>query len=81
MTELEMGKIIRGDEDYEMTPERENHLKSIQDSFCQKVRDKYYNGQSQHGGDLWKKDGMLDNALEEVLDLYVYLITLKQQLK
>jgi len=78
MNEQELGKVIRGDDYFTMTPEREAHLKSIQDTFCEQVKEKYLRGQSLHGGNLYEKEGMLDMALEEVLDLYVYLITLKQ---
>lgn len=62
-----------------MTPEQEKHLQEIKDNFVKEVDKKYRAGQKEHGGDLWDKP-MIDNALEEVLDLYVYLRTLKKQI-
>jgi hypothetical protein len=63
-----------------MTPEQEKHLQSIKDKFCADVDKKYRKGQIEHGGNLWLKEGMLEMAMEEITDLYVYMQTLKQQL-
>ena len=81
MTEQEMGKIIRGDDYFEMTPQREAHLSSIQESFLEKVQAKYLAGQKQHGGNLYEKSGLLDAAIDEAIDQVVYLLTLKEQLE
>lgn len=62
-----------------MTPKQEEHLARIKAKFLEDVDKKYRAGQLEHGGNLWQKRGMLDNALEEIVDLYVYLITLKEQ--
>lgn len=43
------------------------------------TRRKYANGRGEHGGDLWAKPGMLTHAIEEVTDLSVYLLTLRDQ--
>lgn len=64
-----------------MTPDQEKHLQRIKDKFLAEVDKKYRNGQREHGGNLWLKPGMLDMALEEVIDLAVYLYTLKEQQK
>lgn len=56
------------------------HLDSIVRELTQDIRAKYAKGQEEHGGRIWEKPGMLDHAIEEVLDLAVYLYTLKQQL-
>jgi hypothetical protein len=42
---------------------------------------KYEKGQREHGGNLWQKDGLLDEAINEAIDQVVCLITLKQQLE
>mgnify|MGYP003293462120 CR=1 FL=1 len=63
-----------------MTPDREAHLKSMQDKFLQQSRAKYEAGQIEHGGLMWTKPGMLDHAKEEVIDLWHYLCTLEQQI-
>ena len=62
-----------------MTPEHEKHLEQIKQTFLELVDTKYRAGQEEHGGNLFNKDGLLDFAIEEVLDLAVYLFTLKQQ--
>ena len=40
---------------------------------------KYEVGQQEHGGNLWEKPGMLTRAIEEAIDLVVYLYTLQEQ--
>ena len=62
-----------------MTKKQNQHLKRIQNSFVKEVGKKYALGQIQHKGNLWEKPGMLDMAIEEVLDLAVYLYTLREQ--
>jgi len=37
--------------------------------------------EKEHGGDLWRKKGIIDFALEEAIDLVGYLLTLKEQIK
>ncbi len=64
-----------------MTKKQEEHLARIKKEFIENVDSKYRIGQIDHGGNLWRKKGMLDMAIEEVIDLYVYLITLKEQQK
>lgn len=65
----------------DMTPEQEGHLQSIKDWFVGEVDSKYRKGQAEHGGNLWMKSGIIDMALEEVLDQAVYLYTLREQIK
>lgn len=61
-----------------MTPKQETHLEFIKTQFTSDVDKKYRKGQAEHGGNLWDKNThLLDMAIEEALDLYVYLITLK----
>lgn len=49
--------------------------------FTHALADKYTAGQREHGGNVWLKRGMLREAKAEVLDLWVYLDTLEQQLE
>jgi hypothetical protein len=63
-----------------VTPEHEAHLQRIISAVTSEIDAKYRKGQEEHGGNLWLKPGMLDNAIEEVLDLCVYLFTLREQL-
>lgn len=62
-----------------MTPDQENHLRDVKYDFLNEVDRKYRAGQIEHGGDLWMKPGVLEMALEEAVDMYVYLHVLKQQ--
>lgn len=55
------------------------HLNRIRKQFNSLVTKKYIAGQKEHGGNLWLKDGLLDEAINEVVDLAVYLLTLKEQ--
>ena len=58
-----------------MTPDQEAHLARIQLRFAADLDQKYRAGQDHHGGDLWLKPGVLENALSEALDLICYLYT------
>jgi hypothetical protein len=62
-----------------MTPEQENHLRDIKYDFLKAVDEKYRKGQAEHGGDLWKKPGVLEMLMEECIDFYVYAHVLRQQ--
>lgn len=64
-----------------MDAQHEAHLKRIVDRFSADVSAKYRKGQAEHGGNLWQKGGMIDFAIEEVIDLAVYLYTLKEQVE
>jgi hypothetical protein len=63
-----------------MTPEQQQHLDTLCAQIVSGVSEKYEAGQREHGGDLWKKRGMLRAAIDEANDLQVYLRTLLQQL-
>ena len=63
-----------------MTPSQEAHLENIKEWFAHEVDEKYRKGVKEHGGNLWEKSGIIDMALEEVLDMAVYLVTLKAQI-
>lgn len=62
-----------------MDAPHEAHLGRILDQLTADVRAKYEAGQVEHGGNLWEKPGMLEQAIAEVLDLAVYLYTLREQ--
>lgn len=64
-----------------MTTDQEHHLQSIKDQFAMRMDEKYRKGQAEHGGNMWEKSGMIDNAIEEVLDMAAYLFTLKAQIE
>lgn len=64
-----------------MTPEHEAHLAYLKAELTADIDAKYRAGQEEHGGNIWEKPGMLEHAIEEVLDLAVYLYTLKGQIK
>ncbi len=63
-----------------MTHDQEVHLSGIIRRYASEVDRKYRRGQQEHGGDLFAKTGLLPMAIEEALDLPVYLYTLNDQL-
>lgn len=65
-----------------MTQDQERHLNIIKEQFELKVDKKYRAGQSEHGGDLWTMDllKLVDNSIDEAIDQFVYLTTLREQL-
>lgn len=62
-----------------MDLEHEAHLARILGQFSADAHAKYQAGQREHGGKLWEKPGMLDRAIEEAIDMVVYLYTLREQ--
>jgi hypothetical protein len=62
-----------------MTQEQERHLEDIKYHFVKEVDAKYRKGQAEHGGDLWKKPGVLEMLMDECVDFYVYAYCLRQQ--
>ena len=72
----ETAKIPEG-----MSPKQEAHLAGILRRFVQEADAKYRKGQQEHGGDLWKKPGMLGFLREECLDFVVYADTLQAQIQ
>lgn len=62
-----------------MDAEHKAHLKRILDNFNADLSAKYEAGQQEHGGNLWEKAGMLEQAIAEAIDMVVYLYTLKEQ--
>jgi hypothetical protein len=59
----------------------EAHVAQVVQETAAEMRAKYEAGQQHHGGELWRKSGMLTHALEEVDDCSVYLRTLRQQIR
>ncbi len=62
-----------------MDAPHEAHLMRVLTHLVRDVDQKYRAGQLEHDGRLWEKPRMLEHAIEEVLDLAVYLYTLKEQ--
>lgn len=66
-----------------MTEAHESHLNSLITAFTEAVIAKYERGQQEHGGNLWEYpvEQLLDEAINEAIDQFVYLATVKQKLK
>ncbi|HUR19845.1 MAG TPA: hypothetical protein VMZ90_03500 [Vicinamibacterales bacterium] len=62
-----------------MDAEHQAHATRILSKFNADLLAKYEAGQAEHGGNLWEKRGMLEHAIEEAIDMVVYLYTLKEQ--
>lgn len=65
-----------------MTYEQEEHLDDIMDEFFELVEPKYRKGAAEHGGNIWELTELelIDNAIDEAIDQFVYLYTLKQRI-
>jgi hypothetical protein len=57
------------------------HIEEIAQWFLGTMRPKYLKGQREHGGHLRHKRGALRNLEEEIIDMPVYFVTAKKQLK
>ena len=68
------------EEGHLMDGKHEEHLARIKAKFSDQVDRRYRAGNAQHGGFILDKPGLLDEAIEECVDQYVYLISLKEQL-
>lgn len=56
------------------------HLESLQREAADLLERKYVAGQREHGGKLWRKP-QIGHIVAEVLDLVVYVLTLRSQLQ
>lgn len=65
-----------------MTPAQEQHIITLIRRFEAAADKKYRTGQAEHGGNLWDLPilQILDNAIDEVVDQFIYLSTLKDKL-
>ncbi len=65
-----------------MTFEQDQHLTKIQTEFSRMVFWKYRQGAKEHGGNLIDMTPLqlLDNAIDECIDQFTYLITLRDKL-
>jgi len=60
--------------------ENEEHLEKILYSFVDIAKEKYRRGVEKHGGNLWLKSDLIDQAIEEAIDQVFYLFSLKGQI-
>ena len=65
--------------EFTVTSEHEKHLAGILRDLTKDLDAKYRKGQEEHGGALWRRPVWKD-AWDEILDLAVYMHTLKMQL-
>lgn len=64
-----------------LTPKQGKHIADISVAVCRRIEAKYRKGQKEHGGNLWEKEGMLENIMDEITDLLVYAHTLREQME
>lgn len=63
-----------------MNAEQKHHLERMQKQVVALLTDKYTKGTIEHKSNLWDSDVLIDEAIDEVIDLFTYLATLKEQL-
>lgn len=58
------------------------HLDNLVSYHCKEIRSKFRRGAEEHGGDLQDMSAieLVDNAIDETLDQFTYLYTLRQKL-
>lgn len=66
-----------------MTPEQEQHLHQIKQTFDIWADRKYRAGQKEHGGNLFdmSHEQLLDNAIDECIDQFIYLVSVREKVK
>ncbi len=66
-----------------MTPEQEEHLESIKDSFEEDYDAKFRRGQAEHGGNLFEHSAssLAEDSYNEALDAVGYNLTLIDRLQ
>jgi hypothetical protein len=62
-----------------MDHEHEAHLRRVKHQILELIDTKYRGGQAEHGGKLWLKPGIIQNIIEEIVDLVVYILTFREQ--
>lgn len=63
-----------------MTTDQEQHLDRLKAQAANMIDSKYRKGQAEHGGNIWDQNkNLLDNAIEEAIDMVVYLLTEKEK--
>lgn len=63
-----------------ITEEHENHISGITRKFSLDARKKYIMGIKEHGGNLWDKPNLVNEALNEAIDQFVYIYTFAEQI-
>ena len=65
-----------------MDKKQEKHLQDIKTAFDRWVDCKYRRGAKSHGGNLMNMapDRVLDEAIDECVDMFTYLLTLRSKI-
>ena len=65
-----------------LTVKQRAHVRGIVKEWSKRGTAKYEHGVKEHGGNLWEHGTLylLDQAIDENIDQFVYLITLRQRL-
>ena len=64
-----------------LNKQQEEHLKKLKESFAKALDKKYRAGAAEHGGCIWDNPRLLDEAIDETVDLYAYLMTFRDVLR
>ncbi len=71
--------MSKQDDNYVVSPEAINHANYLSNKIAQRCEAKYLKGDKEHRGSLSRKM-TLPHALDEALDLPIYLITLEDNI-
>lgn len=65
-----------------MSKAQEDHIYDLRAEFNHRMPKKYRAGALEHPGNIWElpMDTLLDEAISEAIDQYVYLMTIKKLL-
>lgn len=64
-----------------MNQQQKDHIKFITAQFTTLAFNKYKKGAEEHGGGLWDVEDLIYMAMEECIDQFIYLSTLKDQIE
>lgn len=62
-----------------MNKKQNKHINDLINLASSLMKSKYENGVKEHEGNLWESKNILDEAINEALDLLIYLLTIKYQ--
>jgi hypothetical protein len=63
-----------------MRKAQQQHIDDITKRFKYLATAKYLKGAKEHGGNIWEVNNLIDQAIDECIDQFIYLSTLREQI-